>query len=63
MPQVIDFIQRLIYTCRINRNLLITCSLFDVFIVANYNETIPNELDKAVDKLHDDCTKKKNPKP
>lgn len=62
MPGVIDSIQCLMYTCRINRNLLIICSLFDVFIVGNYNEKIPNELDKAVDKLHDDCTNKKNHK-
>lgn len=48
MPRVIDY-----------RNLLIICSLFDVFIVGNCNEKIPNVLDKAVDKLHDDCTNKK----
>lgn len=63
MPGVIDSIQCLMYTCRINRNILIICSLFDVFIVGNYNEKIPNELDKAVDILHDDCTNKKNTKP
>lgn len=50
MPRVIDY-----------RNLLIVCSLFDDFIVANYNEKIPNELDKAVDKLHHDCTNNKKP--
>lgn len=61
MPRVIDSIQCFMYTCRINRNLPIICSLFDVFIVENYNEKIPNELDKAVDKLHHDCTNKKNP--
>lgn len=64
MPRVIDSIQCLMYTCRINRNLPIICSLFDVIFVANYNEKIPNELDKAVDKLHDDFTnnQKKNHK-
>lgn len=51
MPRVIDY-----------RNLLIICSLFDVILVANYNEKIPNELDKAVDKLHDDFTNKKKNK-
>lgn len=61
MPSVIDSLQCFMYTCRINRNLPIICSLFDVFIVANYNEKIPNELDKAVDKLHHDCTNKKTP--
>lgn len=50
MPRVIDY-----------RNLLIVCSLFDDFIVANYNEKILNELDKAVDKLHHDCTNNKKP--
>lgn len=63
MPRVIDSIQCLMYTCRINRNLPIICSLFDVILVANYNEKIPNELDKAVDKLHDDFTNKKKTKP
>ena len=61
MPRVIDSIQCFMYACRINRNLLSICSLFDVYIVENYNEKIPNELDKAVDKLHHDCTNKKNP--
>lgn len=59
MPRVIDSIQCLMYTCRINRNLPIICSLFDVILEANYNEKITNELDKAVDKLHDDFTNKK----
>lgn len=61
MPRVIDSIQCFMYTCRINRNLLSICSLFDVYIVENYNEKLPNELDKAVDKLHHDCTNKKTP--
>lgn len=61
MPRVIDSIQCLMYTRRLNRNHPIICSLFDVFLVANYNEKIPKELDNAVDKWYD-CSKKKNHK-